>query len=68
MGADISTTKKYKSNGARVIEKNLKVKHILTNSIINYICILPKFQRKGFGTYFMVKVLQSDAQLDCSMM
>ena len=27
-------------------------------------CILPKFQRKGFGKYFISKLFKSDAQLD----
>ena len=27
-------------------------------------CILPKFQRKGFGNYFVSKVFKSDAQLN----
>ena len=27
-------------------------------------CTLPKFQPKGFGTYFMGKVFQFNAQLD----
>ena len=27
-------------------------------------CILPKFQRKCYGRYFMSKVLKCDSQLD----
>ena len=37
---------------------------IYTNSIIHCICILPKFQRKGFGALIMGKLSQSDTKLD----
>ena len=34
------------------------------NCLVHYMCIFPKFQRKGYGKYFMSKVFKCDDKLD----
>lgn len=49
--------------GVMVIEKNVVYKSQV-NCIIHYMCILPKWRRKGYGTYLMGKAFASDSALE----
>ena len=46
-----------------VIEKNMKDK-TKVNCIIHYMCILPKWRRKGYEKYAIDKVLASNPRLE----
>ena len=49
--------------GIMVLENNFKVERIPNFCIIHYICILPKFLHKGYGSYLMGKSFSSDKEL-----
>ena len=49
--------------GVMVIEKNV-VEKFQVNCIIRYMCILPKWRRKGYGKYLMGMAFLSDYSLD----
>ena len=49
--------------GVMVIEKNV-VDKSQVNYIIHYICILPKWRRKGYGSYLMGEAFASDFALE----
>ena len=46
-----------------VIKKNASDKSKV-NYIIHYMCILPKWCRRGYGAYLMGKVFASDSELE----
>ena len=53
-----------KTISVMVIGTNLEVNKLKNDCLVHYMFILPKFQRKSYGRYFMSKVFKFDAELD----